>query len=203
MPPRPYHDAEASAIAAARLALNSQSDELLPPAEAALAAAAEACIAAAERHLCTHCGGPFAEKWGDAPWHCFGCKKPLDPRRAAPEAAAMLAAAAVDAPFVGAGGALTPAGEVRHAWRGIMVGYLVEVLAALPAGTTTGQAVSLFVKPRTRRRRCRFVELPEMRGRVGVRLFGGTEIVTSRFRQPPTLHRRLSTSIQLLYHVLE
>ena len=79
----------------------------------------------------------------------------------------MLAAAKVDAPFVGAGGALTPAGERRHAHRGVRVAFLLELLAELPAGTTTGQVVALLVKPRTRRRRCRFVELPEMRGRVG------------------------------------
>ena len=96
----------------------------------------------------------------------FGCKQPLDPSRSAPEEEAAAAAAAVDAPFV-AGGALTPEGEARHARRGVRVGFLAEVAASLPPGTTTGRAVALLVKPRTRRRRCRYVELPEMRGRVG------------------------------------
>ena len=59
-----------------------------PAAEAALAEAAGACLAAAEKAPCARCDGRFAEQWGDAPWHCFDCKERIDPSRAAPEGAA-------------------------------------------------------------------------------------------------------------------
>ena len=161
--PRSVAQAEPTAAAPHGVAAREEQPN---EAEPALAAAAEACIAAGEAHPCRHCGDRFAEQWGAAPWHCFNCKKPLAPQRTPPEDAAKAAAAAVDAPYV-AGGALTPEGEKRHAWRGVLVAWLVAFCASLPAGTTTVQAVARFVKPATQRLRCRYVELPEMRGRVG------------------------------------
>ena len=56
-----------------------------PDVEVALAEAAGACLAAAEKAPCARCDGRFAEQWGDAPWHCFKCREPLDTVRAAPE----------------------------------------------------------------------------------------------------------------------
>ena len=141
-----------------------------PAAEAALAEAAGACLAAAEKAPCARCDGRFAEQWGDAPWHCFDCKERIDPSRAAPEAAAQAAAIQVDAPFVREKG-LSAEGEERHAARGVSVSFLLALLASLPAAVrrtvTTGQLVARLVKPATARLRCRFVELPAMRGRVG------------------------------------
>ena len=55
------------------------------PAEAALVQAAAACLEAGKSAPCAHCGNVFAEQWGDAPWHCFKCREPLDTVRAAPE----------------------------------------------------------------------------------------------------------------------
>ena len=140
-----------------------------PAAEAALAEAAGACLAAAEKAPCARCDGRFAEQWGDAPWHCFDCKERIDPSRAAPEAAAQAAAIQVDAPFVREKG-LSAEGEERHAARGVSVSFLLALLASLPAAVrrtvTTGQLVARLVKPATARLRCRFVELPAMRGRV-------------------------------------
>ena len=140
--------------------------------EAMLAAAATICLAAAEEAPCAHCRNPFAEKWGNAPGHCFDCKKPLSPSRAQPENEAMAAAEAVDAPYVlEEGGGLSADGQARHAARGVRVGFLLVLLASLPAAerrtVTTGQLVARLIKPATRRRRCRFVELPGMRGNIG------------------------------------
>ena len=142
------------------------------PAEAALVQAAAACLEAGKSAPCAHCGDVFAEQWGDKPWHCFGCKKPLDTVRAAPEEAAKAAVVAVDTPFVIArGGGLTTAGEKRHAARGVCVRFLLRLLASLPAAVrrtvTTGDMVAHLIKPATRRSRCRFVELPAMRAHVG------------------------------------
>ena len=146
----------------------------LPPSaeEAALATAATACLAAAEQAPCTHCGNRFAEQWGAAPWHCFACRKPIDPCRAIPEAAAKTAAAAVDAPFVRLeGDGLTAEGQERHAGRAVCVRWLLMLLGLLPRAVrrtiTTGQLVARLIKPATARRRCHFVELPAMRGHVG------------------------------------
>ena len=142
------------------------------PAEAALVQAAAACLEAGKSAPCAHCGNVFAEQWGDKPWHCFGCKKPLDTVRAAPEEAAKAAVVAVDTPFVIArGGGLTTAGEKRHAARGVCVRFLLRLLASLPPAVrrtvTTGDMVAHLIKPATRRSRCRFVELPAMRAHVG------------------------------------
>jgi len=143
-----------------------------PPAEEALVEAAAACLEAGKSAPCLHCGNVFAEQWGDKPWHCFGCKTPLDTVRAAPEEAAKAAVVAVDAPFViTRGGGLTAAGEKRHAARGVCVRFLLRLLASLPAAVrrtvTTGDMVAHLIKPATRRSRCRFVELPAMRAHVG------------------------------------
>ena len=111
-------------------------DGALPPSaeEAALTTAATACLDAAEQASCTHCGNRFAEQWGDAPWHCFECKNPIDPCRATPEAAAKAAAIAVDAPFVRReGDGLTAEGQERHAGRAVCVRWLLMLLALLPA----------------------------------------------------------------------
>ena len=157
-------------------AAEAQAHDTSPPppcrTEVVLAAAATACLAAAEKAPCAHCSNPFAEKWGNAPWHCFSCKKQLNPSRAQPEDEAMAAAVAVDAPFVlKEGGGLTADGQARHAARGVRVGFLLVLLASLPAAerrtVTTGQLVARLIKPATRRRRCRFVELPGMRGNIG------------------------------------
>ena len=87
-------------------------------AEAALADAAAACVSAGKSSPCTNCSNAFAEQWGDAPWHCFECKKPLDAAvRKGPEETAKKAVVAVDAPFVSTESALTAEGEARHAGR--------------------------------------------------------------------------------------
>ena len=144
------------------------------PAEVTLAQAAASCLVAAEQAPCAHCGNLYAEQWGNAPWHCFQCKQPLDAAvRTAPEDAAKAAAVAVDAPFVDAAGSggLTPEGEARHGARGVRVRFLKELLASVPAAerrtVTTGALVALLIKPATRRRRCRFVELWAMRQHTG------------------------------------
>ena len=149
-------------------------DGALPPGaeEAALTTAATACLDAAEQAPCTHCGNRFAEQWGEAPWHCFECKNPIDPCRATPEAAAKAAAIAIDAPFVRLeGDGLTADGQERHAGRAVCVRWLLMLLALLPAAVrrtiTTAQLVARLIKPATASRRCRFVELPAMRGHVG------------------------------------
>ena len=143
----------------------------LTPVEVALANAAKACLAAGERAPCAHCGNVFAEQWGDAPWHCFGCRKPIKRCRTRPEAAAKAAAAAADVSFVTASGGLTAEGQERHAGRAVRVRFLLMLLASLPVAmrrtVTTGQLVELLIKPATARLRCRFVELPAMRDHVG------------------------------------
>ena len=131
-----------------------------------LASAATACIAAGEKAPCIHCGCLFAEQWGDAPWHCFKCKKPLDPVRAAPETAAKAAVEALDAPLM-SGGKLSEDGQRKHAARGVTVGFLVELCAELPPGITTAEVVERIIKPRTASLRCRYVELEVMRAHVG------------------------------------
>ena len=141
-------------------------------AEAALADAAKTCLAAGERAPCEHCGNAFAEQWGNAPWHCFKCKKSLNAAvRKVPEDAAKAAVVAVDAPFVAASGGLTAEGEERHAGRAVRVRFLLLLLASLPMAVrrtiTTAQLVALLIKPATKRLRCRFAELPAMRAHVG------------------------------------
>ena len=67
------------------------------------------------------------------------------------------------------------AGSSSTARRGmrarVRVGFLLVLLASLPAAerrtVTTGQLVARLIKPATRRRRCRFAELPGMRGNIG------------------------------------
>ena len=144
------------------------------PAEGALAKAAVACLAASESAPCEHCGCPYAEQWGDAPWHCFECKKPLDADvRAAPEDAAKAAAVTLDAPLavVEDKGEPILEGEAQHSARGVRVSFLEELLASLPVATrrtvTTGDLVARLIKPATVHRRCRFVELPAMVSHVG------------------------------------
>ena len=156
--------------------------QLLNDTNANLATEAAACIAASERAPCVHCACLFAEQWGDAPWHCFKCKKPLDggrwlgrgrrwwwrrrALRAAPETAAKAAVEAVDAPLM-SGGELNAEGQRQHAARGVTVGYLVELGAKLPAGITTVEVVESVIKPQTASCRCRYVELPEMQKHIG------------------------------------
>ena len=141
-------------------------------AEAALADAAAACVSAGKSSPCTNCSNAFAEQWGDAPWHCFECKKPLDAAvRKGPEETAKKAVVAVDAPFVSTGSSLTAEGEARHAGRAVRVRFLLLLLASLPESVrrevTTGELVALLIKPATARWRCRFVELPGMRVHIG------------------------------------
>ena len=168
-----------------------------PSAEAQqLAALAVASVEAGERQPCEHCGGRFAEQWGSAPWHCFACKKPLHASRAAAEDAAKAAAEAVDAPLLSAGG-LTAEGQLRHAARGVSVRFLKQLVDELPPGTTTGEVVGLIVKPRTARTRCRYTELPQMRGHVGTpksfvsHTWGGAPAASpAHARAPRTAARR-------------
>ena len=134
--------------------------------------AAAACLEAGKSAPCAHCGNAFAEQWGDAPWHCFECKKPLDAAvRKEPEETAKKAVVAVDAPFVSTGSSLTAEGEARHAGRAVRVRFLLLLLASLPESARrtvkTGELVALLIKPATARWRCRFVELPEMRTHIG------------------------------------
>ena len=134
--------------------------------ERTLAALAVACVEAGETIPCAHCGGQFAEQWGTRPWHCFSCKQPLDTVRASAEDAAKAAAEAVDALLLNEG-RLSAEGRLRHAARGVSVRFLKQLALELPPGTTTGAVVGLIVKPRTARTRCRYTELPEMRGSIG------------------------------------
>ena len=144
-------------------------------AEAALADAAAACVSAGKSSPCANCSNAFAEQWGDAPWHCFECKKPLDATvRKGPEETAKKAVVAVDAPFVSTEStksSLTAEGEARHAGRAVRVRFLLLLLASLPESArrtvTTGELVAHLIKPATARWRCRFVELPGMRMHIG------------------------------------
>jgi hypothetical protein len=141
-------------------------------AEAALADAAAACVSAGKSSPCANCRNAFAEQWGDAPWHCFECKKPLEAAvRKGPEETAKRAVVAVDAPFVSTESSLTAEGEARHAGRAVRVRFLLLLLASLPESArrkvTTGELVAHLIKPATARWRCRFVELPGMSMHVG------------------------------------
>ena len=105
----------------------------LPPLEAALAAAATA--AAKVAAPCAECYSPYANFFSDSGWSCFGgCKAPF--ARVAPEAAAMSAVAAVDAPLMD-GAKLNPEGQLRLAHSGVMVGFLRALVATLPLGATS------------------------------------------------------------------
>ena len=62
-----------------------------------------------------------------------------------------------------------PKSVVAIAWQ--VASPTGALLASLPKAerkkVTTGELVARLVKPATRRRRCRFLELPAMRGHVG------------------------------------
>ena len=64
-------------------------------------------------------------------------------------------------------GKLTTEGQLCHASRGVSVRFLKQLVGELPIGTTTGEVVGRIVKPRTASTRCRYTELPQMRGSVG------------------------------------
>ena len=143
----------------------------MPEREAALDAAAKF---ANERSVaCPACSSRFADTWSfGEEWHCYSCRGPIRPIEdeawCEAERRAMEAVAALDA----ARAPTTDQRERQHLERGVSVKWLKnDFLASLTPeqrrDMTTAQAVAQVVKPRCAERRCRFVELPEMRRFVG------------------------------------
>ena len=67
--------------------------------------------------------------------------------------------------------------EAQQVKRGVKVRWLKSFAKSECSSLTTAEVVLRVVKPKTRGSRCRFVELPEMRGHVGqARVFSGPSL---------------------------